>query len=61
MGRMVTLVKKQAPTFVYLEDVRQHLARMPVIDPNDRTLLLCGCPNAGMVTYRAAVFAAALD
>lgn len=54
MGRMVTLVKKQAPTFVYLEDVRQHLARMPVIDPNDRTLLLCGCPNAGMVSYRAA-------
>ena len=47
LGRIVTIVKKQAQTFTYLEGVRQHLSRLPTIDPNDRTLLLCGCPNAG--------------
>lgn len=47
LGRMVTIMKKQGPPLKYLEDVRQHLSRLPSIDPNTRTLLLCGCPNAG--------------
>ncbi|KAF2345278.1 GTP binding domain, partial [Trinorchestia longiramus] len=51
MGRMVTIVKHQAPVFVFLEEVRQHLSRLPTIDPNDRTLLLCGCPNAGKSSF----------
>uniref|UniRef100_A0A6A7FP11 Nucleolar GTP-binding protein 1 n=1 Tax=Hirondellea gigas TaxID=1518452 RepID=A0A6A7FP11_9CRUS len=51
MGRMVTIVKKQAPVFVFLEEVRQHLTRLPTIDPNDRTLLLCGCPNTGKSSF----------
>ncbi|XP_018020048.1 GTP-binding protein 4 [Hyalella azteca] len=51
LGRMVTIVKHQAPVFVFLEEVRQHLSRLPTIDPNDRTLLICGCPNAGKSSF----------
>lgn len=49
MGRMATVMKKQGPPLKYLEEVRQHLSRLPTIDPNTRTLLLCGCPNAGLL------------
>ncbi|XP_037785995.1 nucleolar GTP-binding protein 1-like [Penaeus monodon] len=51
LGRMVTIMKKQGPPLKYLEDVRQHLSRLPSIDPNTRTLLLCGCPNAGKSSF----------
>ncbi|KAK3880850.1 hypothetical protein Pcinc_014683 [Petrolisthes cinctipes] len=51
MGRMVTVMKKQGPPLKYLEEVRQHLSRLPSIDPNTRTLLLCGCPNAGKSSF----------
>ena len=44
LGRMVTLIKKQKATFKYLEQVRQHLSRLPSIDPATRTLLLTGFP-----------------
>ena len=27
--------------------VRQHMSRLPSIDPNTRSLLLCGYPNVG--------------
>lgn len=47
LGRMCTLMKRQANTFTYLEQVRQHLSRLPSIDPTTRTLLLCGYPNVG--------------
>lgn len=46
-GRMCTLMKRQGPSLGYLEQVRQHMARLPSIDPNTRTLLLCGYPNVG--------------
>ena len=35
------------PTQQYLEQVRQHMSRLPGIDPSGRTLLLCGYPNVG--------------
>ncbi|KAG1652726.1 hypothetical protein FOA52_007440, partial [Chlamydomonas sp. UWO 241] len=47
MGRMCTLMKRQGPSLAYLEQVRQHMSRLPSIDPNTRTLLLCGFPNVG--------------
>lgn len=47
LGRMCTLMRKQGPALAYLEQVRQHLARLPSIDPNARTLILCGYPNVG--------------
>ena len=31
--------------------VRQHLARLPSIDPNTRTLLVCGFPNVGKSSF----------
>ncbi|VDD94044.1 unnamed protein product [Enterobius vermicularis] len=47
LGRMVKLLKRQKSSFEYLEQVRQHLSRLPSIDPNTRTLILCGFPNVG--------------
>jgi len=51
LGRMCTLVKRQAPSLAYLEQVRQHLSRLPSIDPNTRTLLVCGYPNVGKSSF----------
>lgn len=44
---MCTIMKKQGPALAFLEQVRQHLARLPAINPNDRTLIVCGYPNVG--------------
>lgn len=51
LGRMVTIMKKQAPNLVYLEQVRQHLSRLPTIDPYTRTIILCGFPNVGKSSF----------
>jgi nucleolar GTP-binding protein len=44
---MATLMKRQGPSLEYLEQVRQHMSRLPSIDPNTRSVLLCGYPNVG--------------
>lgn len=51
LGRMATIVKKLKDPFVYLDQVRQHLGRLPSIDPNTRTLLICGYPNVGKSSF----------
>jgi len=51
LGRMCTLVNKQTSSLTYLEQVRQHLARLPNIDPNTRTLILTGYPNVGKSSF----------
>ncbi|KAG7895278.1 hypothetical protein KL905_000515 [Ogataea polymorpha] len=51
LGRMATIVKKLKDPFAYLEQVRQHLGRLPSIDPNTRTLLICGYPNVGKSSF----------
>lgn len=51
LGRMVTIMKKQGPNLAYLEQVRQHLSRLPTIDPYTRTILLCGFPNVGKSSF----------
>lgn len=51
LGRMCTIMKRQGQSLEYLEQVRQHLARLPSIDPNTRTLLLCGFPNVGKSSF----------
>lgn len=51
LGRMCTIIKRQTQSLEYLEQVRQHLSRLPSIDPNTRTLLLCGYPNVGKSSF----------
>uniref|UniRef100_A0A8C7LDH2 GTP binding protein 4 n=1 Tax=Oncorhynchus kisutch TaxID=8019 RepID=A0A8C7LDH2_ONCKI len=47
LGRMCTIMKRQKQSLEYLEQVHQHLSCLQTIDPNTRTLLLCGYPNVG--------------
>ena len=47
LGRMCTVLKRQKASLLYLEQVRKHMSRLPALDPNTRTLLMCGLPNVG--------------
>ncbi|XP_057448954.1 nucleolar GTP-binding protein 1-like [Lotus japonicus] len=51
LGRMCTVLKRIAPSLAYLEQIRQHMARLPAIDPNTRTVLICGYPNVGKSSF----------
>ncbi|KAJ3000349.1 Nucleolar GTP-binding protein 1 [Globomyces sp. JEL0801] len=51
LGRMATIMKRQKDSLAYLEQVRMHLARLPSIDPNTRTLIVCGYPNVGKSSF----------
>ena len=42
LGRMATIMRRQNQSLQYLEQVRQHLSRLPTIDPNSRTLIITG-------------------
>jgi nucleolar GTP-binding protein len=61
MGRMATLIKRHAKNLEYLESVRQHMARLPAIDPATRTLLIAGFPNVGKSSFVNKVTRADLD
>ncbi|CAH8355279.1 unnamed protein product [Eruca vesicaria subsp. sativa] len=61
LGRMCTVMKRVDPSLAYLEEVRQHMARLPSIDPNTRTLLICGCPNVGKSSFMNKVTRADVD
>ena len=51
LGRICTLLKKLKSSLSYLEEVRKHLSRMPVIDTNARTLIITGYPNVGKSSF----------
>lgn len=51
LGRMCTLLKRQKSSLAYLEEVRKHMSRLPALDPNTRTLLMCGLPNVGKSSF----------
>jgi len=51
LGRMATVMRRQNQSLQYLEQVRQHLSRLPTIDPNTRTLLITGFPNVGKSSF----------
>ncbi|VDB84898.1 unnamed protein product [Peniophora sp. CBMAI 1063] len=51
MGRMATIMRRQKDPLAYLEQVRQHISRLPSIDPSTRTLLICGYPNVGKSSF----------
>ena len=61
MGRMATIVKRLKDPLLYLEQVRQHLGRLPSIDPNTRTLVICGYPNVGKSSFLKSITRADVD
>eukprot|EP01104_Vermistella_antarctica_P018837 TRINITY_DN713_c0_g1_i1.p1 TRINITY_DN713_c0_g1~~TRINITY_DN713_c0_g1_i1.p1 ORF type:complete len:672 (-),score=214.06 TRINITY_DN713_c0_g1_i1:2910-4925(-) len=61
LGRMCTVMKKQGASLAYLEEVRQHMSRLPSIDPNTRTLLISGYPNVGKSSFVNKVTRANVD
>ncbi|KAL1132662.1 hypothetical protein AAG570_010614 [Ranatra chinensis] len=61
LGRMATIMKRQSPNLEYLEQVRQHLARLPSIDPYTRTIILCGFPNVGKSSFMNKITRAEVD
>ena len=58
---MATTLKKLTSTLNYLEEVRKHLARLPSINPFERTLLVTGFPNVGKSSFVNNVTNANLD
>lgn len=58
---MATITKRLRDPLVYLEQVRQHLGRLPSIDPNTRTLLICGYPNVGKSSFLKSITKADVD
>ena len=58
---MATICRRLKDPLVYLDQVRQHLGRLPSIDPNTRTLLICGYPNVGKSSFLKSVTRADVD
>ncbi|RKF59046.1 Nucleolar GTP-binding protein 1 [Erysiphe neolycopersici] len=61
LGRMATICRRLKDPLIYLDQVRQHLGRLPSIDPNTRTLLICGYPNVGKSSFLKSVTRADVD
>merc|ERR1719440_866873 len=61
LGRMCTAMKKMQGSLSYLEEVRQHLGRLPSINPATRTLILTGYPNVGKSSFMNIVTNASVD
>ncbi|KAI3448569.1 hypothetical protein Pfo_005234 [Paulownia fortunei] len=61
LGRMTTVIKRINPSLAYLEEIRQHMARLPSIDPTSRTILLCGHPNVGKSSFMIKITRADVD
>lgn len=61
LGRMATITKRLKDALQYLEQVRQHLGRLPSIDPNTRTLLICGYPNVGKSSFLRSITRAEVE
>jgi len=58
VGRRLQLARLTAPSSDHFLpppmcrlQVRQHMSRLPSIDPNTRTLLVCGYPNVGKSSF----------
>ena len=58
---MCTVLKRQKGALEYLEQVRQHLMRLPSIDPTTRTIIVAGYPNVGKSSFMNKVTRANVD
>jgi len=61
LGRMCTAIKKLQASLLYLEEIRQHMARLPQINPSARTLIVTGYPNVGKSSFVNLVTRAEVD
>lgn len=61
LGRMATIARKLNTSLGYLERVRQHMSRLPSIDPNTRTVIITGFPNVGKSSFINKVSRADVD
>merc|ERR1719353_1875118 len=61
LGRMCTVMKRQKGALEYLEQVRQHMMRLPSIDPTTRTIIIAGYPNVGKSSFMNKVTRANVD
>ena len=61
LGRMCTVMKRQKGALEYLEQVRQHMMRLPSIDPTTRTIIIAGYPNVGKSSFMNKVTRADVD
>ncbi|KAI0311589.1 hypothetical protein OF83DRAFT_1287458 [Amylostereum chailletii] len=59
--RKATIMRRQNNPLAYPEQVRRHISRLPAIDPNTRTLLICGYPNVGKSSFISKVTRADVD
>lgn len=60
-GKMTKYAEKLKDTLIYLEEVRQHMSRLPIIFPEKRTLLLVGLPNTGKSSFMNILSSADVD
>ncbi|KAL6120703.1 GTPase [Nucleospora cyclopteri] len=51
LGQMATTVNKLKEELKFLENVRQHISRLPTIDPFGRTVIVAGFPNVGKSSF----------
>lgn len=51
LGKMASSAKKLKSSLEYLEEVRQHLSRLPTIDTTMPTFIICGHPNVGKSSF----------
>lgn len=58
---MATVMRRNKDPLAYLEQVRQHISRLPSIDPSTRTLVICGYPNVGKSSFINKVTRADVD
>eukprot|EP00792_Barthelona_sp_PAP020_P005127 TRINITY_DN2510_c0_g1_i1.p1 TRINITY_DN2510_c0_g1~~TRINITY_DN2510_c0_g1_i1.p1 ORF type:complete len:571 (-),score=170.21 TRINITY_DN2510_c0_g1_i1:113-1825(-) len=47
LGRMRSAMRRQKDSLAYLERVRADIGRLPQIDTDSSTIILCGMPNVG--------------
>lgn len=57
----MTTLKKLTSSLNYLDEVRKHMARLPSINPFERTLLVTGFPNVGKSSFVNNITNANLD